>query len=160
MVALIFMAETAVFYLPDLAITIRALRSQETRSKALPTGFYTPIATEQGQAAQVRPVYYGMLLTQEFADATMLASETPLTEMLGVYAAEKNRKMVVALVNKAASVHREITLTTGRSCNNASLWRLTAPALDASTDIELGKAVVGRNGMWNPRSEYLPGGCK
>lgn len=121
-----------------------------------PNGFYTPIATEQGQAAQVRPVYYGMLLTQEFAGATMLALEASSTEMLGVYAAEKNRKMVVALVNKAASVHRDITLTTERSFHNASLWRLTAPALDASTDVELGSAVVGRDGMWNPRSEYLP----
>src|SRR6202043_1711674 len=40
-----------------------------------PNGFYTPIASERGQPASARPVFYGMLLAEQFAGGTMLASD-------------------------------------------------------------------------------------
>jgi hypothetical protein len=126
------------------------------KKQSAPNGFYTPIATEQGRPAEVRPVFYGMLLAQEFAGATMLHLEPSPAGMLGVYAAEKNGKTVIALVNKSSSGDFDFAITADRPIHSANLWRMTAPALDASSGIEFGKAVVGPEGTWNPRDESLP----
>jgi hypothetical protein len=124
--------------------------------QSAPNGFYTPIATEQGQVAEARPVYYGMLLAQEFAGATMQSLEPAPSGMLGAYAAEKNGRTIIALVNKASSGDRGVLITADKPFHRASLWRLTGPALDATTDVEFGRAVVSAEGTWNPRSEPLP----
>jgi hypothetical protein len=121
-----------------------------------PNGFYTPIATEQGQAAEARPAYYGMLLAQEFAGATMQSLEPPQSGMLGAYAAEKNGEMIIALVNKASFGDRDVLITTDKPFHRASLLRLTGPALDATHGIEFGRAVITSDGTWNPRGEPLP----
>jgi SSS family solute:Na+ symporter len=122
------------------------------RKQSAPNGFYTPIATEEGHVAEARPVYYGMLLAQEFAGATMLALEPQSFGLLGAYAAEKNGKMMIALVNKAAYGDRDLTVAAERPFRSASLWRLTAPALVATNGIEFGRAAVNADGTWSPRS--------
>jgi hypothetical protein len=127
------------------------------RKQSAPNGFYTPIATEQGQAAEVRPVYYGMLLAQEFTGATMLSLEPTQSQsvMLGAYAAKKKGTTMIALVNKASFGDRDIIITADKPFRSATLWRLTGPALDATHGIEFGGAVVSSDGTWNPRNEPL-----
>ncbi len=134
---------------PGLAVAGNARQSA-------PNGFYTPIATEQGQLAEARPVYYGMLLAEEFAGATMLSLEPAQSGMLGAYAAEKNGKTMIALVNKASFGDRDVLITADKPFHRATQWRLTGPALDATTGVEFGRAVVSSDGTWNPRSEPLP----
>ena len=125
--------------------------------RSAPNGFYTPIATEQGQVAEARPVYYGMLLAQEFAGATMLALEAAQSqpEMLQAYAAEKNGKAMIALVNKSSFGDRNIVITADKPFHRAALSRLTGTGLDATRGIEFGGAVVGSGGTWSPQSEPL-----
>jgi len=40
--------------------------------QAMPSGFYTPIRTEPGLDVKAMPVYYGMMLAQQFATTTLL----------------------------------------------------------------------------------------
>lgn len=126
--------------------------------QSAPNGFYTPIATEQGQTAEARPVYYGMLLAQQFANATMLPVESVLSqpESLRIYAAEKNGKLIVAVVNKAPLGESDLQITADKPFNHASTWRLTGPSLDATTDVKFGRADVSIDGTWNPHNEPLP----
>jgi hypothetical protein len=126
--------------------------------QSAPNGFYTPIATEQGEIAEARPVYYGMLLAQEFAGATMLALEAVQSqpELLGAYAAEKNGKIMVALVNKASFGDRDVVITADKPFHRAALSRLTGPGLDATHGIEFGGTAVGSDGTWSIRNEFLP----
>jgi len=119
-------------------------------------GFYTPIATERGQVAGARPVYYGMLLAQEFAGATLLGLEPAQSGSLGAYGAERSGTVLLALVNKASFGDRDIHIMSDRSFSRATLWRLTGPGLDATTGVEFGRSAVSSEGAWNPRSEPLP----
>jgi hypothetical protein len=123
------------------------------KKQSAPNGFYTPISTEQGQAVEARPVYYGMLLAQEFAGATMQSVEPAPDGLLKAYAAEKNGKGLVALVNKAASGGRDVFITTDKPFQSATIMRLTAPSMDATTNVEFGRATVSRDGEWNSRTE-------
>jgi len=118
-------------------------------------GFYTPIATEQGHVAEARPVFYGMLMAQEFAGATMQSLEPATTGMLRAYAAEKKDRTIIAIVNKASSGDNRVRITCEKAFQHATLWRLTAPALDAVAGIEFGQDVVNSEGSWNPRSVPL-----
>jgi hypothetical protein len=132
------------------------LKVADNKKLGAPNGFYTPIATEQGQVAEVRPVYYGMLFAQEFAGATMQSLEPSPSGLLGAYAARKNGKTIIALVNKASFGDRDVIITADRPFHEATLWKLTGPALDATTGIELGRADVSSDGNWNPQGEPLP----
>ena len=132
------------------------LEAAGNKKQSAPNGFYTPIATEQGQAAEARPVYYGMLLAQEFAGATMQSLEPAQSGMLGAYAAVKNGKTMIALINKVSFGDRDVLIKADKPFHRADLWRLTGPALDATTGIEFGRAAVSSDGTWKPRSESLP----
>jgi hypothetical protein len=123
--------------------------------QSAPNGFYTPIATEQGQLAQARPVYYGMLLAEQFAGATIQSLEPAESGMLKAYAAGKNGQSMIALVNKSSD-DRGVRFTADYPFHRATQWRLTGPALDATHGVEFGGAVVNSDGPWNPQSEPLP----
>lgn len=131
------------------------LKAAGNKKQSAPNGFYTPIATEQGRAAEARPVYYGMMLAEQFAGATMIAVEPALDGLLQAYAGEKNGRMILALVNKASSGNRSVAITADKPFVRATLWRLTAPALDATDGVELGHSAVSSNGAWTPRREPL-----
>jgi hypothetical protein len=97
-----------------------------------------------------------MLLAQEFAGATVQTLEPAQDGLLGAYAAEKNAKTMVALVNKSSTRDRDVLITSDKAFDRAAVWRLTGSGLDATTGVELGRDAVTRNGVWNPRSESLP----
>jgi hypothetical protein len=132
------------------------LEAAGNKKQNAPNGFYTPIATEQGQIAEARPVYYGMLLVQEFAGATMQMAEPAQSEMLNVYAAAKGGKTIIALVNKAPLGDRDVLITADKMFHHATLRRLTGPALDATSGVKFAGAAVTGDGVWHPRSQPLP----
>jgi Glycosyl hydrolase family 79 C-terminal beta domain len=127
------------------------------KKQSAPNGYYTPIATERGQAADARPVYYGMLLAQEFAGTTMLPVEIEQAGMLRAFAAERNGGAIIALVNKASFGDKDVAITADKPFQHATPRRLTAPALDAATGVEFGQAVVNSDGGWRmPVGTRLP----
>ena len=131
------------------------LEAAGNKKQSAPNGFYTPIATEQGQPAEPRPVYYGMLLAQHFAGGRILSVESPQDPLLRTYAAEKNGGTTVALINKSSSVDRDVAITIDKPFSRAGMMRLTGPGLDATTGVEFKRADVSTDGTWNPRTEVM-----
>jgi hypothetical protein len=131
------------------------LEAAGNKKQSAPNGFYTPISTEQGQPAEARPVYYGMMLAQELAGARMLPVEVEQAGMLKAYAVERNGGTIIALVNKAPSGDREVSIAIDRPFYRAGMMRLTAPALNATTGVEFKRANLSSDGTWNPRTEVM-----
>jgi len=126
------------------------------RKVAAPNGFYSPIASEQDQHAAARPVFYGMLLAQQFAGATMVASELQCSDNVTAYAGQQGSRFLVALFNKSDTGAVTISLRAETVVRNAEVWWLRGPALDAIDGVTLGGSSVEDNGHWLPRAERLP----
>lgn len=123
--------------------------------QAAPNGFYTPIASEEGQAPVPRPVFYGMLLAQQLAGATVLRAELKAHANVTAYAGRSGAVTKLALFNKGAAPV-SFLVQDDRESKSASLYRLQAPALDATTGVTLGGAEIAADGSWRPRAESLP----
>jgi hypothetical protein len=114
-------------------------------------GYYTPIAGELDSGFSARPLFYGMLLANQFAGAQV----RPVTLATGganstAYACEKNGQLRVAIFNKDTANDVEIKLRMPAGYQQAKLWRLTAPALDAKADVTLAGATVSADMTWEP----------
>ena len=131
------------------------LEAAANRKPSAPNGFYTPIASEHDRPDAARPVFYGMLLAQQFAGATMLACDLEAPATVTAYAAQKRSHRVIAIINKA-STPLSLALRGDQPARRAALWRLAGPSLDATLGITLGSAAVSDAGAWNPISKPIP----
>lgn len=133
------------------------LKAAGGQPQAAPNGFYTPIASEQGQPATARPLFYGMLLAQQFAGSTMLSCDLAgAPPHVTAYAAEKNGKRLVCVINKGVSENLNLRLVGGsRPIREARAWYLRGPSLDATSGVTLGDAAVDSRGHWTPRMRSL-----
>lgn len=129
------------------------LEAAGNKKQSAPNGFYTPIATEQGQPAEPRPVFFGMQVALELAGGRMLTVESPQDPLLRTYGVDKNGGTTIAVINKASSGNREVTITLDKPFYRAGMMRLTGPALDATIGVEFKRADVSSDGSWNPRTE-------
>jgi hypothetical protein len=121
-------------------------------------GFYTPIAGEVGQGFNARPLFYGMLLANQFAGTRM--GEVVLS-VGGVdataYAARGGDGWRVAFFNKDSSRTIALDLQAPPQCRAGRAWRLAGPSLDATTGVSLAGAEVGPDLTWSPRTvEHCP----
>ena len=117
-------------------------------------GLYTPIAGSPKDGFSARPDYYGMLFARPLSGATMLAADLKANgENLSAYAVQKHGKVTVMAFNKGEKdTVLEVQLPTAYTKPTATILRLTAPAIDATTDVRLGGAAVGSDGAWAPSS--------
>ncbi len=115
---------------------------------------YTPIAGAIEAGFYARPLYYGMLLAGHLSGGTLVenvldAGNTNIT----AYACEKEKRLVVALLNK--DLDRSVKV---RVCSSASMphearvWRLVAPSADSKHGITLAGTEVGGEGQWAAKS--------
>jgi len=120
--------------------------------QAMRAGFYTPIFAEPGSDIKAMPIFYGMLLANEFAGCTMMNANA---EMQGVnataYAAKHEAGFKVAIFNKDASKAIDVSVRAPRKSTAAAVWRLEAPALDSTEDVTLAGARILPHGEWNHR---------
>lgn len=123
------------------------------RKPRVSNGFYTPIQSEQGQSASAKPVFYGMLLAQQFAGATMLHLDPLPFQHVTAFAGIKNGRRMVALLNKAESGAVKITLEADHPIHHAEGWELSAPSLEATSGVTLGGSEIGNDGSWHPRAK-------
>jgi hypothetical protein len=118
-------------------------------------GFYSPIVGSIGSGFEARPVYYGLMLAQQFAGRT-LHRTTLITQgaNLTAYAADgSNERGLIAIFNKDAR-DAEVTLAAAAyDFKRASVERLEAPAIDAKLGVTFRGAAVGSDGHFHP----LPG---
>ena len=115
------------------------------------SGFYTPIATEPGRTIKAMPIFYGMLMANQFAGGKFLnVSANMRTVNATVYAARLQRSTKVAIFNKDSRNSVEISIRTPGTVKSARAWRLEAPALDATDGITLAGAAIREHGEWHP----------
>ena len=116
---------------------------------------YTPIGASEGGRHLARPLYYGMLMFKEAASggAAPLPAQRGATEVnLAAYAMRAGDDTLrVCLINKDLSKDARVRMDAGRRFRAASLMRLTASAVDATTGVTLGGAAVDDFGGWTPR---------
>ena len=116
------------------------------------SGFYTPIFTETGATVRAMPIFYGMMLANQFAGCTLLQV---LGRIQGVnataYAARDNSGYKIAIFNKDASKAVDVSLRMPGKAHKATAWRLQAPALDSTEGVTLAGAEIGAHAAWTPR---------
>ncbi|MDE1156553.1 MAG: glycosyl hydrolase family 79 C-terminal domain-containing protein [Acidobacteriaceae bacterium] len=131
------------------------LEAAKGEAQAASNGFYTPIASEQHQRASARPVYYGMLFAQQFAGAVMLETNSDGGSQLAVYAAQKQKQTLVALINKSADRNLRCSIHAPQFQHRVRALRLTAPSLNATSGVLFGKTTVSTTERWKPHYDEL-----
>jgi hypothetical protein len=117
----------------------------------MPSGFYTPIATEPGRAIEAMPIFYGMLLANQFTGGKFLrVSANTGAVNATIYAARFRRSIKIAIFNKDSHNSVEISIRTPGTVKSARAWRLEAPALDATGGVTLAAAAIHEHGQWRP----------
>jgi hypothetical protein len=121
--------------------------------------FYSPVAGNPAIGYRPRPLFYGMMAVEQFAGGTLV--ETDL-EAPGVnakaYAARTGKGWRIALVNKDLKRDLEVQVSIPDGVRQARVWRLTAPAIDATENVTLaGAEVTAADADWSPRQvDELP----
>jgi hypothetical protein len=93
--------------------------------QAMPSGFYTPIASESGGVVHAMPVYYGMMLANAFAGSSLLRTELQCNANATAYAAMSGDGYRVAIFNKDADREIVLAMRGPHEIRKANAWRLT-----------------------------------
>lgn len=122
--------------------------------QAVHSGFYTPIRSEAGQPVRSMPVFYGMMLANQFAGAKVLRAECDLGGVNAtVYAAHCGDEARVAVFNKDPATSIDVQIRGQFGEHSGKAWRLQAPSLDSSEGVTLGGAEIAPNAGWKPQAE-------
>lgn len=99
-----------------------------------------------------RPIYYGMLAFHYAApDGTLIPVIMNTTMNLAIHAVvgdDGSLKLIV--INKDQSESAQVQINTTRAYEQASLVRLAAPSVSATTGITLGGTSISFNKAWSP----------
>jgi hypothetical protein len=124
--------------------------------QAVHAGFYSPIQSEPGGEPKAMPVFYGMMLANQFIGHTMLRTECDLKGVgLTSYAARRGESVKVALFNKDEHAGVLLSIRSEHLVRTAAAWRLQAPSLDSTVDVSLASAEIQDHAQWNPHAEVL-----
>jgi len=115
------------------------------------SGFYTPIATEPGRSIAAMPIFYGMLLANQFAGGKFLHAAANMQSVNATaYAVRRQQDTKVAIFNKDSGQSVDFSVRLPGELRRARAWRLLAPALDATDGITLAGARILEGGKWHP----------
>jgi hypothetical protein len=116
------------------------------------SGFYTPIFSEPDSPVKAMPIFYGMMLANQFAGGAMLRVEGKVEGANATaYAARQKSGFKVAIFNKDESRAVELSIHAPRRVRTATAWRLQAPTLDSTEGVTLAGAEIQAHAQWNPR---------
>jgi hypothetical protein len=102
------------------------------------TSRYSAIAGNVELGFQPRPLYYGMLLAQQFAGAQTVPGHLNAAGVnLTAYAAQRDGAVQIALINKDAKQDASIAISGLKGFGAGQLMRLSAPSLDSRHGIVL-----------------------
>jgi len=125
----------------DVAKTPQAMRS----------GFYTPIFSEPDSPVKAMPIFYGMLLANQFAGGNLMQVDGKVEGANATaYAARFGARYKVAVFNKDELKAVDVSIRVPGKARRATAWRLRAPGLDATEGVTLAGAEI-REGLWGPR---------
>jgi hypothetical protein len=124
--------------------------------KKVKGSFYTPIAGSAEEGFEARPIFYGMMLANQFAGAKVRPVKLAAEDVNATaYAAEKDDQLRVAIFNKDGAKDLALNLRMPPGYKRAKVWRLTGPALD-SPDVTLAGATVSPAATWSPTTVETP----
>jgi hypothetical protein len=125
-----------------------------TTPQAVHSGFYSPIQSESNREIKAMPIFYGMMLANQFAGSKMLRSDCDLPGAIAtVYAARDEHSTRIALFNKDEHMSIDLAIRGLANVTSATAWRMQAPALDATQDLTLAGAQILPHAQWSPRVE-------
>ncbi len=112
---------------------------------------YSPIGDDEHGHYSAKPEYYGMLAFSLAGRGQLLALESDANSSeIRAYATQPSKgALAITLINKGAGTP-VLTVDLGEhlKAKQASLIRLSGPAIDAKTGITLGGAEVASGGTW------------
>ncbi len=116
---------------------------------------YSPIGDDEHGHYSAKPEYYGMLAFSLAGKGQLVTTEIDANSPeIKAYATQPGHgALTVTLINKGAGAP-VITVNLGEHSKSkqASLFRLSGPAIDAKTGIKLGGAEVTPDGTWKATS--------
>lgn len=120
-------------------------------------GLYTPIAGTVQNGFTARPVYYGMLLAENFAGATMTgttlsASAQTDAQNVTAFSALDHGRVKLAIFNKAADAVT-VKLDGVKTAHRGKIFWLQAPRIDSKEGVTFGASPVGSAGEFQPKPQ-------
>lgn len=116
-------------------------------------GYYTPIWSEPGGPVKAMPIFYGMMLANQFSGGTLLDANLKAEGVNAkAFAASHGRETRVAIFNKDAAQPLNLTIRAPEGLRRARVWRLEAPALNATEGVTLAGAAANEHAEWHPQT--------
>jgi hypothetical protein len=123
--------------------------------QAVHAGFYSPIQSERGREPKAMPVFYGMMLANQFIGHTTLRTECDLKGVkVNAYAGRRGQSAKLALFNKDVQAVL-LSIRSEHLVGTAAAWRLQAPSLDSTVGVTLAGAEIEAHAQWSPHAETL-----
>jgi hypothetical protein len=120
-------------------------------------GWYTPIAGTREKGFTARPIYYGMLLFEQAGPGRLVDARLDFQQevpLLTAYALRGNDGGIKAVVfNKHQDRSVSLTIDSGQRHGGATALRLSAPGIEAASNVTLGGAQVDASGKWKAEQE-------
>lgn len=125
-----------------------------TTPQTLQSGFYTPIQSEPGHEIKAMPIFYGMMLANQLSGCKILRSDSDLHGANAtVYAARHEHGTRIAVFNKDEHTSINLAIRGLAHATSAKVWRMQAPALNATEDVTLAGAQILAHAHWTPHAE-------
>lgn len=123
-----------------------------THSQAVRGGFYTPISSEPSKEIKAMPIFYGMMLANQFAGGTPLDVNGIMQNLnVSAYAVKHEHGFKIAVFNKDELKAIDLSVQVPQSVKNTTVWRMQAPTLDSTEEISLGGAEILAHAKWKPK---------
>jgi len=113
-------------------------------------GLYTPIAGSLSGGFMARPEYYGLLMGSDCSGADLIeCAVAGNPAALSCYAVRKDDKVTVFCFNRSQNaVPLELATSLVRKGNRLTAFWLTAPGLEATSNITYAGSSVPADGVW------------
>lgn len=126
---------------------------EETEQSDPKGSYYAPIAGEVEYGFKARPIYYGMMLANQFAETEMKEVLLKAGEVNATaYAGRAKDGWRIAVFNKDASSDLDLAVSLPVPGKRVDIWRLTGPAVTATRDVTLAGSAVGPDLSWEPKT--------
>ncbi len=113
---------------------------------------YSPIGDDERGHYTARPEYYGMLAFAQSGHGRLLpvTLDASVPGLRAYATLSSSQAIALTLINKSSHT-LVVAGDLPRGTRQATLLRLTAPAIDAMSGVTLGGAAVAPDGTWKPR---------
>jgi hypothetical protein len=125
----------------------------ETKDNETSGGYYTAIAGEVESGFTARPLFYGMLLANQFAGSEMMDVVLDVSTInVTAYACKVKDEWRIAIFNKDLSKDLDLTIELPIPCDEVKVWRLSGENINATENVSFANSVIGSKFTWAPKT--------